>query len=151
MNDNSELSEAEWLMNDDAEGAKRVSNSFECITPILNVSNIENSLDYYVKVLGFSIAWQWGEPTGFACVKRDGVEIFMCEDAQGGGACWMSIFVEDVDSLYEDYRASGANIVQPPTNFPWGVREMNIEDPDGHRFRIGSESKGEPDNLSLPE
>jgi len=31
------------------------------------------------------------------------------------------------------------------------IGEMNIEDPDGHRFRIGSESKGEPDNLSLPE
>jgi len=128
-----------------------MSNSFECITPILNVSNIRKSLEYYVEVLGFSIAWQWGEPTGFACVKRDGVEIFMCEDAQGGGACWMSIFVEDVDSLYKDYQASGANIVQPPTNFPWGVREMNVEDPDGHRYRIGSESQGEPDNLPLPE
>jgi len=138
-------------MSDDAANVKKTNNSFECITPILNVSDMGKSLDYYVKALGFSIAWQWGEPTGFACVKRGDVEIFMCEGAQGSGACWMSIFVEDVDSLHEDYQASGANIIQPPTNFPWGVREMNIEDPDGHRFRIGSESTGETDNLALPE
>jgi len=105
-------------MSDDAANTQKTSNSFECITPILNVSDMGKSLDYYVKALGFTIAWQWGEPTGFACVKRDDVEIFMCEGAQGGGACWMSIFVDDVDSLYKDFRASGANIIQPPTNFP---------------------------------
>lgn len=138
-------------MSDEATNVEKASNSFECITPILNVSDMGKSLDYYVNVLGFSIAWQWGEPTGFAGVKRESVEIFMCEGAQGGGSCWMSIFVEDVDALHSDYQKSGANIVQPPTNFPWGVREMNIEDPDGHRFRIGSESKGEPDNIALPE
>jgi len=138
-------------MSDDAANVKKTNNSFECITPILNVSDMDKSLDYYVKALGFSIAWQWGEPTGFACVKRDDVEIFMCEGAQGSGACWMSIFVDDVDSLHRDYQVSGANIIQPPTNFPWGVREMNIEDPDGHRFRIGSEATAEPDNLALPE
>ncbi len=46
---------------------------------------------------------------------------------------WMFIFVENVDALYEEYQASGAIIRQKPTNFPWGVREMNIEDLDGHR------------------
>ena len=41
---------------------------------------------------------------------------------------WMFIFVENVDALYEEYQASGAIIRQKPTNFSWGVREMNIED-----------------------
>ena len=124
---------------------------FECVTPILNVSNMQNSLAYYVEKLGFKIAWQWGDPVGFACVARDGVELFMCEGAQGAGAVWLSVFVDDVDSLHNDYLQRGVNIIQPPTNFPWGVREMNIEDPDGHRLRIGCESTAESDGVSLAE
>ena len=46
---------------------------------------------------------------------------------------WMFIFVENVDALYEEYQASGAITRQKPTNIPWGVREMNIEDLDGQR------------------
>ena len=95
-------------------------NKFDCITPILNVSDMPQSLHYYSKVLGFDIAWEWGEPTGFACVKRDNVEIFLCQEAQGAAPSWMSIFVADVDELHRQYVASGANIRQPPTNFPWG-------------------------------
>lgn len=126
-------------------------NKFDCITPILNVSDMQRSLRYYSDVMGFNIEWQWGEPTGFACVRRDKVEIFLCENAQGGGQSWMSIFVEDVDALYEQYKEAGATIRQPPTNFPWGVREMNVEDPDGHRFRVGSESSAPADNVPLAE
>lgn len=124
---------------------------FECATPILNVSSMQESLAYYVEKLGFRIAWQWGDPVGFACVARDGVELYMCEGAQGNGAVWLSVFVNDVDALHEEYLQSGVHIVQPPTNFPWGVREMNIEDPDGHRLRMGSESTAEPDGVNLAE
>jgi len=124
---------------------------FECVTPILNVSNIKQSLEYYTKKLGFDISFEWGEPTGFAGLNRDGVELFLCEGAQGGAQTWLSIFVDDVDRLHEQYKANGAIIVQPPTNFPWGVREMNVEDPDGHRLRVGSDSAAPSDEVSLPE
>ena len=55
---------------------------------------------------------------------------------------WMSIFMDDVDTLYEEYKKSGATIVNPPTNYPWQMREMLVEDLDGHRFRMGGESTG---------
>jgi len=63
----------------------------------------------------------------------------------------MSIFVTDVDELHEEFKASGASIRQPPTNFPWGTREMNVVDPDGHRIRFGSDSTGDPDGTPLAE
>jgi uncharacterized glyoxalase superfamily protein PhnB len=53
--------------------------------------------------------------------------------------------VADVDALHEEYKKSGAIIRQSPTNMPWGVREMNVQDPDGHRFRMGSHSTGPAD------
>jgi uncharacterized glyoxalase superfamily protein PhnB len=62
---------------------------------------------------------------------------------------WMSIFLNDVDALYEQYRSCGAIIQHPPTNMPWGTREMNVEDCDGNRFRMNSESTGPVDEAGL--
>ena len=124
---------------------------FESLTPILNVKSIRDSINYYVNILGFSQDWDWGDPPTFASVSRDDVCIFLCQGAQGQSGTWMSIFVEDVDSLYADYQAQGAIIRQAPTNFPWGVREMNIEDPDGHRLRIGTSTNASSDGVDLCE
>lgn len=124
-------------------------NAFHVAIPILNVRNFAVSMDYYVSKLGFTKKWDWGTPPTFGCVKRDNVEIFLCEGGQGQAGVWMSIFIDDVDALHEDYKRKGAIIRQPPTNMPWGTREMNIQDPDGHRFRMGSDSTGPVDEAGL--
>ena len=124
---------------------------FESLTPILNVKDIRESVHYYVNILGFKQDWDWGDPPTFASVSRDDVCIFFCQGAQGQSGTWMSIFVEDVDALYEDYQAKGAIIRQAPTNFSWGIREMNIEDLDGHRLRIGASTNAPSDGVDLCE
>lgn len=124
-------------------------NQFECVIPILNVRNFAVSMDYYVGKLGFTKKWDWGTPPTFGCVKRGKVEIFLCEGAQGQAGMWMSIFIDDVDALHEEYKKSGAIIHLPPTNMPWGTREMNVEDPDGHRLRMGSDATGPADDDGL--
>jgi uncharacterized glyoxalase superfamily protein PhnB len=62
---------------------------------------------------------------------------------------WMSIFVDDVDALHEEYKTSGAMVRLTSTNMPWGTREMNVEDPDGHRFRMGSHATRPADEDGL--
>jgi uncharacterized glyoxalase superfamily protein PhnB len=59
-------------------------------------------------------------------------------DEQGCTGTWAWIGVEDVQSLYEEYRASGAKVRHPPRNYPWAL-EMHVEDPDSHVLRFGSE------------
>ncbi len=118
-------------------------NEFECVIPILNVKDFAASIDYYVHKLGFRKKWDWGEPSTFGCVTRGNVDIFLCEGAQGKPGMWLSLFINDVDALHEEYRNHGAVIRQPPANMPWGTREMNVEDLDGHRFRMGSHSTGQ--------
>jgi catechol 2,3-dioxygenase-like lactoylglutathione lyase family enzyme len=131
---------ADLLIAAGANPTERGANRFESAIPILNVTNVPASIDYYVDKLGFEKEWEWGSPPTFACVRRDEVRIFMCQDGQGQPGTWMSIFVQDVDALYEDYRRRGATIPEPPENFPWGVREMLVKDPDGHCLRIGSDA-----------
>jgi ankyrin repeat protein len=134
---------AEVLIAVGANPRERNMNHFESVVPILNVKDISASIAYYVDKLGFEKKWDWGEPPTFGCVGRDQVEIFLCRHGQGGPGTWISVFVQDVDALYEDYRKRGAIIREPPTNYPWGVREMNVEDLDGHRLRMGGDGGGE--------
>ncbi len=131
------------------DGASDAPNRFEGLTPILNVRSVPASIDHYVNVLSFKKAWDWGDPPTFGCVSRDEVCIFFCEGGQGGPGTWLSIFVRDVDALHEEYKQSGATIRQPPTNFSWGMREMNIEDPDGHRLRMGCGTEEPADDVPL--
>jgi ankyrin repeat protein len=129
---------AEVLMAAGAQPTERNVNRLEHLVPVLNVASVALSIDYYVNKLGFRKLWDWGDPPTFAGVGRDQVEIFLSQDDWGGPTS-LSIFVQDVDALHEDYRKSGAAIRRPPTNFPWGARGMDVEDPDGHRLRFGGD------------
>ncbi|MDP1911006.1 MAG: ankyrin repeat domain-containing protein, partial [Hyphomicrobium sp.] len=117
-------------------------NRFSSAIPILNVKSVPAAMAYYIEKLGFKKHWDWGAPPTFGAVTRDEVELFLCQGGQGGPGTWVSIFVQDVDLLFEEYQRRGAKIRQVPTNFPWGIREMNVEDLDGHRLRMGSAATG---------
>ena len=119
--------------------------------PILNVTNVAASIAYYVGALGFKNDWEWGEPPSFASVSRGKMHIFFCQGGQGHAGTWMWVPVENVDALYEEFRANGATTRQPPTNFPWGSRELNVEDIDGHRIRFASDATGASDGTPLAE
>ena len=45
---------------------------------------------------------------------------------------------EDLADLHQEYLASAVQVIEPPTDKPWGMREMLIEDVDGHILRIGA-------------
>lgn len=134
-----------------ARPAEHSANRFESAVPILSVKSVPDAIAYYIDKLGFAKEWDWGSPPTFGCVHRDGVRIFLCQGAQGARGMWISVFVHDVDALHEDYRRRGAIIRQPPTNFPWGLREMNVEDLDGHRLRLGCDATGPWDGTPLAE
>jgi catechol 2,3-dioxygenase-like lactoylglutathione lyase family enzyme len=43
---------------------------------------------------------------------------------------------EDLDAVFEKLRASGAEIVEEPTDQPWGTRDCAVRDPSGNLVRI---------------
>jgi catechol 2,3-dioxygenase-like lactoylglutathione lyase family enzyme len=109
---------------------------FEGAVPILRVTDMKSSVRYYVDVLGFRNA-DWGSDD-FTSVNRDRAGIYLCRNGQGCTGTWAWVGVEDVQELYQEYRASGARIRHPPRNYPWAL-EMHVEDPDSHVLRFGSE------------
>ena len=125
------------------------------LTPILNVSSLQESFDWFEK-LGWKKLWDFHEPPSFGAVGSGVCEIFLCEGGQGGRGrsgvtgtfgeggsqtgdrgVWMSLWVEDVDAVHRECIEQGIEIAFPPTDMEWNVREMHIRHPDGHIFRIG--------------
>jgi catechol 2,3-dioxygenase-like lactoylglutathione lyase family enzyme len=43
---------------------------------------------------------------------------------------------DDLDATFEKLRASAAEIVQEPTEQPWGTRDLAVRDPSGNMVRI---------------
>ncbi|MES2306352.1 MAG: bleomycin resistance family protein [Gemmatimonadota bacterium] len=130
------------------------------LTPILNVSNIQESFAWFEK-LGWSKGWEWGEPATFGGVCSGKCEIFLCQDGQGGRGrgphsatfgptgdesgdkgVWMSVWVDSADAVHARCLEQGLDVTWPPTDMPWDVREMHVRHPDGHVFRI-SQGLGE--------
>ena len=117
--------------------------TFEKSIPILYSSDLNRSLEYYTTVLGFEDKWQWRDPPPFGGVVKNGVEIFFCEKNMGHAGTWLCIVVDNVDAYYESIKEKGANIITPPVNRDWYMREMIVADPDGHVIRFGHRIDGE--------
>lgn len=127
------------------------------LTPILNVTDIEKSFAWFEK-LGWKKQWDWGDPPTFGAICSGECDIFLSQNSQGGRGnggvkmtfgpdgdtsadkgVWISIFVDDVDAVHRHCLEQGFDVAWPPTDMPWGIREMHVRHPDGHVFRFGHE------------
>jgi catechol 2,3-dioxygenase-like lactoylglutathione lyase family enzyme len=110
----------------------------DSIVPILYATDVAESIRYFTNKLGFEGNWEWDNPPTFGGVNHGKTQIFFCKDGQGNKGTWMSIFIHDVDDYYESIKSKGAVILSPPQTMEWGVREMLVEAPDGHKLRFGT-------------
>jgi catechol 2,3-dioxygenase-like lactoylglutathione lyase family enzyme len=109
-----------------------------CPRPIFSVRDLRASQAYYRDALGFKIDWDHGDPADFGAVSRGDAQLFMCQGCQGTPGAWAWVFARDVDRLYAELVERKAIIALPPTDMPWGVREMHVADRDGNTIRFAS-------------
>ena len=115
---------------------------FGGVTPILRVASMAASIDYYTTKLGFKVNWGFPD-TGesfFASISRGRCDLFLSMGDQGHPGSWVWIDGKDVEALHEEFKASGAKIRNPPTNYSWAL-EMQVEDLDGNILRFSSDPK----------
>jgi catechol 2,3-dioxygenase-like lactoylglutathione lyase family enzyme len=124
------------------------------VSPILGVANVRRSAEYWRDVLGFSLDPDDGifapvptEPEGvYGIVKRGGVWVHFqvrrgAPPPRGDRPPHerdLYLYVNRIDELHADLVARGAKIVQPPTVARYGILELVVEDPDGHRIAFGA-------------
>ena len=121
--------------------------------PVLGVRDVTAAAEYWRDVLGFDLDPEHGvidgtddEPGGiYAVVSRRGSRVHFEIRRRGSVRGEHDrerietdyVFVDDVDSLYDELRERGADVWGPPTVAPYGLREIRVEDGSGHRITFG--------------
>lgn len=105
--------------------------------PTLSVSDIPAAADFYAKKLGFFVAFTWGEPPTMAGVNLGHVQVFLEQGTPSPTGCSVYFVVGDADELYEFQRANGVDIVQPPGDRLYGLRDYTVRDLNGYALTFG--------------
>ena len=118
----------------------------ESATPVFVVRDLAKSLAHWRDVLGFAVAFEYGRPTFYAGVMRNGISVHLhaaekAPRAPGQGCVYL--FVDRVDALYEQVVGKGGRVESPPADQAYGLRDFVALDPDGNRIVFASPSKVE--------
>jgi len=110
---------------------------FDSVMPVLEVSDLQRSVDYFVNKLGFRSNGVWGDPPCFCIVQRGPVTFALDLSREARVApvnqYWAAyVYVDDADALLEEFRSRGVEIVRGPADAEYGLREFDVRDPDGH-------------------
>lgn len=111
---------------------------------VLEVSDVEKSAAWYEANLAFTAGPFFGEPPAFCIVGRDSVTIALDRSREARPAprnqYWATyVYVDDVDALAEELKAKGVKIIRGPEDQPYGCREIDVTDPDGHIICFGQD------------
>ena len=113
--------------------------------PVLAVHDLERSAAWYRDVLGCEL--RDGEPGNWTFCRSGQVDFMLgrCPDvvpaSELGDHSYVAYLrVDDVDAFHHHALEAGAEILKPPTDEPWGMRELGLRSPDGHRFMLGQPS-----------
>ena len=118
-------------------GVQRPRVVCERLHPILPVRDVPAAVDFYVRKLGFEPGFLYGEPPYFGGVDLGEVRLFLQKSAElsaGGGAAFV---VEDADALFAFQRAQGVEVLEPPGDRDYGLRDYVVRDLEGHPISFG--------------
>ena len=108
------------------------------VVPFLRVADAEASAEWYAQ-LGFEVEWRTrAEPhlPLFVAITDGRGRIFLSEhtgDAHPDGLLYL--YVDDVDAVAAEF-GTRAELAY------YGMREIELVDPDGNRLRIGTPATG---------
>lgn len=108
---------------------------------ILGVPDLEKGLAFYRDILGFKVAFLWGDPVDYAVLNREdkvSIHLSLNPPREAPPHTILYIFVHDVDRMYAELRESGLNLPYQPETQPYGMREFDVQDPFGYRISFGT-------------
>lgn len=112
------------------------------VEPVLAVTDITKTVDYWHEVIGFPQKWIYGNPVNHGGVSWEGTTFIQfglnpqLAKASKGNSVW--IRARDIASLYEFHQQRKAKIISPLENKPWGHSEYTLEDINGYYIHFSS-------------
>jgi len=101
--------------------------------PVLFVTDVNRSAQFYIDMLGFEKAWHSREGKGLVCQVNHGeCEIILCQDAERRDKG--RIFVELTAEGLKDFRRELVERSVPTKETWWGYETLQVDDPDGNEL-----------------
>jgi catechol 2,3-dioxygenase-like lactoylglutathione lyase family enzyme len=103
----------------------------------LAVTDVPAAIDFYTKKLGFFLAFTDGDPVDFAGVNLGNVQIFLQKGEPDPKGCSVWFLVDDADELFAIHERNGVEVLQRPTDQPYGIRNYAIRDLHAYTLLFG--------------
>jgi len=129
---------------------------YDRAVPVLQVSDVGRSIDWYVATFGFEAdPFPPKPPYGFAILRRDSTEMMLqhvdqrppspsSDTCEEGWAVYLRIAGDGLLDLAKSVRRS-APLVRGPERMFYGLVEFEVLDPDGHRICVSGAVPGDAD------
>lgn len=100
----------------------------EQLHPDMPVSDVLAAVDFYTTKLGFTLAFTWGEPASLAGVNLGNVQLFLKQGEPNPKGWCVYFVVADADELYAYQCANGVDVMLPPEDREYGLRDYRVRD-----------------------
>lgn len=110
------------------------------IIPVLGYTNFDEALDWLCDTFGFTLRWKVSDHRAQLTYRYGTLAIRNMGAAQPGKndkfqvAYHMLVRVPDLELHYQYSLEKGVNILQHPTDYPYGERQYVAEDIGGHHW-----------------
>jgi uncharacterized glyoxalase superfamily protein PhnB len=111
------------------------------VAPMLGTHDLQKTIDFYTKLLGFTLNGTWPEAEPTWCNLSSGDATLMFSTYGADGALEMSgslyLYPDDVDALWERVK-DHAEVDAPLRDTEYGMREFVVHDPNGYHLAFGA-------------
>ena len=136
---------------------KPIPDGYPQVTPYLFVDGAQAAIDFYASVFGATERMRMPGPDGKIghAELQLGDSLLMVADefpdmggrsprTVGGSPVIVSVYVEDVDTVFERAVQAGATVVRPVETQFYGDRAGQFEDPFGHQWSVATHVEDVP-------
>ena len=134
-----------------------IPDGYPRVTPYLIIDGAAAAIEFYEKVLGAKERFRMEAPGGRLghAELELGESLIMLADefpdmdvrgprTFGGTPVTISVYVEDVDAVFDAALAAGGTSVRPVEDQFYGDRNGQFEDPFGHRWSVATRVEDVP-------
>jgi uncharacterized glyoxalase superfamily protein PhnB len=128
-----------------------IPQGMHSITPHLVCAGAAEAIEFYKKAFGAVEGHRLPAPNGklmHASIRIGDSSLMLVDEmpewkslgpkALGGSPVTIHLYVEDVDAVFAQALAAGAQVAMPVADMFWGDRYGQVTDPFGHRWSIAT-------------
>jgi len=137
-----------------SEPVKYIPQGYSSVTPYLYIDGAAQAIEFYKKALGATEVMRLpgaNGKIGHAELQIGSSRIMLADESEqmkaygpkhyGGVSISLLVYVEDIDTVFQNAVDAGATVLRPVADQFYGDRTGGIEDPFGHHWFLATHIK----------